>query len=257
MTGVGTGNESAGTKQDIPSESTPFNRSMMALLEKVEYRRCDSGEDIEAICRLRYDAFVPAGVIDPNPTRLYADDYDYSPNAFTFGVYFEGRLASTLRIHHITKEAPFGPAMRMFSDVIQPMLDRGETIVHPCQFAALPEVTSLALAMPYLTMRLTVVANSYFKSTKCAGVIREEHASFYERIFEAQRIGEPRQFPYFNPWLSLFMSDRAISSERILARFPFLRSSPVEQRMLFQRPGLGEQSPLTILPTAKYIREAA
>jgi hypothetical protein len=226
-------------------------------LEKIEYRRCETGEDFEAIRRLRYDAFVPAGIIEPNPSRLYCDDYENAPNAFTFGVYFEGRLASTLRIHYITREEPIGPAMRMFSDRIQPYLDRGETFIHPCQFAALPEVTSLALAVPYLTMRLTVVGNSYFKSTKCVGVIREEHAAFYERIFEAKRASEPRRFPYFIPSLSLFMSDRETSSERILARFPFLRSSPVEQRMLFHRPAFGEQTPLTILPTAKYMREAA
>lgn len=257
MADVEAGKGAVGNQHGVPSETTSFNSLMLSRLEKIEYRRCDSGEDAEAIFRLRYNAFAPAGVIPPNPTHLYRDDFDGTPNAHTFGVYFEGRLASTVRIHFITRDMPIGPVMRMFPDQIQPLLDRGETLVLPSQFAVLSEVTPLALAMPYLTMRLAVVAAAYFKATKCIGVIREEHVAFYQRIFESQRVGEPRNFPHFIPSLSLFMSDRGKSEERILQRFPFLRASPVEQRMLFHKPENGEQSPLTILPTAKYIHEAA
>ena len=39
--------------------------------------------------------------------------------------------------------------------------------------------------------------------------------------------------------------------------FPFFKSTPVEQRMLFAKPAKGELAPLTILPTAKYFRDAA
>ena len=49
----------------------------------------------------------------------------------------------------------------------------------------------------------------------------------------------------------------AINREPILKRFPFFKSTPVEQRMLFAKPAMGELAPLTILPTAKYFRDAA
>ena len=40
-------------------------------------------------------------------------------------------------------------------------------------------------------------------------------------------------------------------------RFPFFKSTKMEQRMMFGRPAHGEPAPLTILPTAKYWSDAA
>ena len=49
-----------------------FARNVMELLEKVEYRRCESGEDLEAVYRLRYEAFHAHGLLDRIPARRTA-----------------------------------------------------------------------------------------------------------------------------------------------------------------------------------------
>ena len=49
---------------------------------------------------------------------------------------------------------------------------------------------------------------------------------------------------------------RQIQSARQTATAAF-KSTPMEQRMLFAKPAFGELAPLTILPTAKYMRDAA
>ena len=45
--------------------------------------------------------------------------------------------------------------------------------------------------------------------------------------------------------------------EQTYQRFPFFRSTRLEQRLLFGTPGSGELPALTILPTAKYYSDAA
>jgi hypothetical protein len=42
-----------------------------------------------------------------------------------------------------------------------------------------------------------------------------------------------------------------------LERFPFFKSTPVEQRLMFSNPAINRLTPLSIVPTAKYYRAAA
>ena len=41
-----------------------FARNVLDVLERIEYRRCESGEDLEAVYRLRYKAFHTHGLLD-------------------------------------------------------------------------------------------------------------------------------------------------------------------------------------------------
>jgi hypothetical protein len=234
-----------------------FAKSVNALLERTEYRRSDSGEDMEAVYRLRYKAYRAHGLVIEKHDQLISDRLDEAPNCYRFGIYIDGRLISTLRLHHMTKAEPFGPIMAVFDDVLQPRLEAGETFINPSQFTADPDWSTTYRALPYLTLRLAVIANTYFKSSNCVCMIRDEHTAFYQRIFGSVQIGTSRPYPPFTVPVMLYDSDCSINLESTLQRFPFFRSTPVEQRMLFAKPRQGELAPLTILPSPKYVREAA
>jgi hypothetical protein len=120
-------------------EVSAFARNVSQLLEHVEYRRCETGEDLEDIYRLRYESYHAAGLIEESIDRRIFDEFDRSPNSYTFGVYFDGYLISTIRLHHITAEYPIGPSMKIFGDVLMPCLDRGESFVDPSRFAGDPD----------------------------------------------------------------------------------------------------------------------
>ncbi len=234
-----------------------FATKVAELLERTEYRRCESGEDIEAIQRLRYKAYRLHGFIDESGEQTVTDDLDETPNCYRFGVFIDGELASTVRIHHITKAQPYGPVMKTFADAVRPRLMRGESFINPTLFAGEPDYKAPLKALPYLTLRLGLIASVYFDATACIGVVREEHTAFYRRVFGAVQVGEPRAYPPFNVPVMLYDANCLANRERILRRFPFFKSTPVEQRMLFAKPAKGELAPLTILPTAKYYRDAA
>jgi hypothetical protein len=240
-----------------PGPGSAFVRNVLALLERTEYRRCESGEDLEAIYRLRYRAYRAHGLLPATPEQMTSDAYDDMSNSYRFGVFVDHELISTIRIHHISLDEPYGPAMSPFGDVLRPRLLAGESFINPTMFVSEPDLPATQRAVPYLTLRLGFIAMVYFNATNCLGVAREEHTAFYNRVFGAVQVGEPRSYPPFKVPVKLYDSNCAENSGWIIKRFPFFKSTPVERRMLFAKPAERELAPLTILPTAKFQTHAA
>lgn len=244
-------------KQIQDTEVSSFARSVLNVLEHVEYRYCESGEDLEAIYRLRYESYLKAGMLKPNAARSVTDSFDDLPNSYRFGVYFEGRLVSTLRLHAVSAMHPLSPSTEVFGDVLMPRIAAGETFVDPSRFAADLEFSSALKVLPYVTLRLAMVASRYFKPTACLTAIKEEHSAFYKRVFAAEAVVEARTYPGLTVPVYLYQSRTPDAVEQAERRFPFFRSTAFEQRLLFMRPKRGEPAPLTVLPTAKYSLAAA
>lgn len=234
-----------------------FADNVASLLERVEYRRCEKGEDLEAIYRLRYKAYRTNGFVAESPDRMTTDAFDDTPNSYRFGVWVDDTLVSTVRIHHVTPQQPHSPILGAFRDILEPRLARGETFVNPTLLAADPYYATIYRALPYVTLRIAVLANSYFDTTSCTCVIREEHTAFYRRVFGSAQVGEPRAYPPFSVPVMLYDSTCAINMKPTLDRFPFFRSTALERRLLFGRAAMGEVGSLTILPTARYMKKAA
>ncbi|MER8689723.1 hypothetical protein [Mesorhizobium sp. M1136] len=247
---------SAGGENSSETMSS-FARNVSAMLERTEYRRCDKGEDLEDIYRLRYKSYRSNDMVPDNENHTIHDELDEVPNVFRFGVYIDQELVSTLRIHHVTLSTPRSPSTKAFGDIVRPMLGEGMSFICPSRFASDPEWSRVYPQIPYLTLRLAGMACFHFNAPYCLSTIREDHAGFYKRIYYAEKISEPRAYPGVYNKVVLYRADVGAIRERSLSRFPFFRSTPMEQRMLFNAPGAGELAPLTILPTAKYFREAA
>ncbi len=230
---------------------------MFSLLERVEYRRCDKGEDLEDIYRLRYKAYRWNDMVPDDERHIISDDLDLAPNVYRFGIYVDQRLLSTMRIHHVTADYPMSTSTKAFGDVVQPMLKQGKTFVCMSRFASDPEWTRVYPQLAYVTLRLAGMACFYFGASYGLSTVREDHAGFYRRIYYSEQIGEARPYPGVVNRVVLFRTNAYANEARYYARFPFFRSTPMERRLLFARPAAGELAPLTILPTAKYYREAA
>jgi hypothetical protein len=71
-------------------QASRFADRVTRLLERVEYRRADSPADQSAIYRLRHDAYVRAGTIEPRPSGLFHDAMDETDNAWLIGVFIDG-----------------------------------------------------------------------------------------------------------------------------------------------------------------------
>jgi hypothetical protein len=249
--------KSAGAGGADTSEVSSFARNVLALLERTEYRRCDKGEDLEDIYRLRYKSYRLSDMVPENPDHIVHDDLDEAPNCYKFGIYVDGVLVSTLRIHQASLTTPQSPSTTVYGDILGPMMSGGLTFVDPSRFAADPDWSRVYPQIPYLTLRLAGMACFHFDAPYCLSTIREEHAGFYKRIYCSEQIGELRNYPGLNYPVVLYRADVSAIRERSFSRFPFFKSTAMEQRLMFGKPLRGELAPLTILPTAKYFRDAA
>lgn len=249
----------AETARGIPAnEYSSFVRNIFSLLERTEYRRCESGEDLENIYRLRYIAYRLNDLVQENPDRMVQDEFDDLPNCHRFGIYVDGHLVSTIRLHDVNAATPVSPSTSVYPDLLLPRLRAGERFVDPSRFAADPEWSRVYPQLPYLTLRLAGMACFHFNAPYCISMIRGDHEAFYRRIYQSRPIGDAR--PYggvINCFALLYQADVLAIQDETFARFPFFWSSPVEQRLMFGQPPKGELAPLTILPTAKYMRVAA
>jgi hypothetical protein len=206
-------------------------------LEHVDYRLAETPEEKDQIYRLRYRAYLREGAILPSESGRVTDRYDDLPNNFTFGIFVHGELYSSIRISVLTSEWRGSPSSEMFKDLLHPELDRGKIIIDPTRFVADPEKAKRFPELPYVTVRLGYVACGQFNADIGLANVRPEHRAFYRKVFLQEPWGEPRLYPGLIKPVGLMAADYRAIKERVFQRFPYMRSSAFERRMLFERRG--------------------
>jgi N-acyl amino acid synthase FeeM len=243
-----------------PAEARP-----MALgrspdpLDQVDYRLAQTPEEKDEIYRLRYRAYLREGAIQPSTDGRVIDQYEDAPNAWTFGVYFHDQLYSSIRVSVLTSEWRMSPSVELFGDVLHPELDKGKVIIDSTRFVADPEKARNFPELPYVTVRLGSMAGVYFNADYGLAIVRPEHQAFYRRVFLHETWCEPRSYPGLVKPVGLMAAHLPTVRDRVLARYPFLRSSAFERRTLFDRGGERPSSsdavvtsfePASIVPSA-------
>ena len=223
-----------------------------ALFDRVDYRPIETPEEKDQLYQMRYRAYTHGGLIPPSESERYSDSYDDAPNAWTFGIYVDGELCSSIRLHLLTSEQRMSCTTDLFGDVLHPRLDRGEVFIDPARFVANPEQAKRFPELPYVTVRLVFLACEYFNADTGLALVRPAHQGFYRRVFLNETIAEPRPFPNALAKVALMASDFRAVREKVLTRFPIMRSSAFERRMLFE-PG-SERVPVIDVPKFAFER---
>ena len=217
-----------------PTDLRPQNRGV-EVLERVDYRLAVTPEEKNEIYRLRYRAYLNEGAIEPNPTKMTTDRFDEMPNSWVFGVYYDSVLCSSIRITVASPEYPDTPSMDVFGDLLYPEVAKGKVIVDPTRFVAEPFPNRRLPDLPYMTVRLAYVACNYFNADLGLATVRTEHQAFYRRVFMHESMSAARTYPGLLKPICLMAVDFPAMREKVFARYPFLRSSHFERRMLFGR----------------------
>ena len=230
----------------------PERNSKIELLDQVDYRLAETEEEKDEIYRLRYRAYLNEGAIEPNRDRKVTDPFDNLPNSWIFGVYFEGVLSSSLRISVASPEWSDTPSMNVFPDILEPQLEKGKVMIDPTRFVADPERARRIPELPYMTLRLAYVACEYFHADLGLASVRAEHQAFYRRVF-LHTISPPRDYPTLTKPICLMAIEFPGMRDKVFARYPHLRSSYFERRMLFERHS-DRLSPVANLPEFPFER---
>jgi hypothetical protein len=220
---------------DSAAPVTRFAGSLMEILDRVEYSRVRMDVADNPIYRLRYEAYRREESVPFNDNGVVVDDLDTAPNGMSFGVYIDSELVSSIRLHHVSKEQPFGPSMKSCPDVLQPLLDRGETFIDPSRFTADYEASLAYPALPFLTLRIAVMASVFFKADACLALVRPEHTAFYRRVFGSEAMSDVRVYPGLAFPVTLFGAYVNTKLPATLRRYPFFMSTEDEREKLFAR----------------------
>jgi N-acyl-L-homoserine lactone synthetase len=218
------------------AQSQPsFSGAIWDLLDRADIRCADRLDERDAIFRLRYQAYTEEGAIQPNHEGRFSDEYDEAPNAWIFGVYVDGELASSIRLHVATRDCPLMPTLDAFGDHLQPMLDAGAVIIDPTRHVVARRIQQRHPHLVYLTMRLGWMSGEYFGAGFVLAAVRTEHQAFYRRVFGHKLVARARKYPLLEKPISLMVLDFPSARETVYARYPFFRSTFVERRVLFER----------------------
>jgi N-acyl-L-homoserine lactone synthetase len=226
------------TVASVPAAAVPvrsLSDRVIALLRRIDYRRADTLEEKEAIFKLRYAAYLREGAIPPNASERFCDALDNTDNAWIFGIYVEGELVSSIRLHVATRQLPKLPALGVFSDLLSPTLAAGRTIVDPTRFVIDRTASRRYPQLCYVTTRLAWLASEYFNTNLLLATVRAEHQAFYRRVFGHRLICEPRHYPSLIKPICLMALDYRLTRQRVVQRYPFFRSTVAERRALFER----------------------
>jgi hypothetical protein len=216
----------------IPSR---FSERILRLLERVEYRRAESAEDKDAIFRLRYDAYLRENAIEPRASCRFSDPFDEAPNAWLIGMFIDGELASSIRIHVAKDEHAPLPAKTVFPEVILPRLRRGQMLVDPSRFVTRLEFSRRFHEMPYLTVRPGWMAGAYFNADYILATCRSEHQSYYRRVFGHETWCAARDYPTLKKQLGCMGLDYFGMRDHVQQRYPFYKSTVEERTAMFSR----------------------
>jgi hypothetical protein len=226
-----------------------FAGTLTDLLDRVEYRRVTAEDQFDPVYRLRYEAYRREDFIPINSAEVVRDEFDDLPNSYCFGVYIDGQLVSSVRFHHLTPEYRESPSHSVFPDILDPMLDRGVTILDPGRFTADHEATLAYPALPFLTLRLPTVAVQYFNVRYVLSTVRPEHAAFYRRVYRSEQLGDARYYHGLSFPMVMLACDIDVMYQDMLRRYPFFRSTPEERRRLFGSTGRSHLS--LVKPSAR------
>jgi hypothetical protein len=219
----------------VRSTTSRFSDRVLRLLERVEHRCAYTRAEKEAAYRLRYEAYIRQGLIEPRlDGRLYDEAYDDAPNAWITTTFIDGELASTVRVHVATDENSVLPSLSVFSDVLMPHLRMGRVIVDPTRLAARLEFGRFP-ELPYIALRPAWMAGEHFEADFGLVSIVEHHQAFYRRVFGYAPWCEPRDYPDVNCKIACMGLDFRAARERVEARYPFFRSTRAERDALFGR----------------------
>lgn len=231
--------------------ASQFLAKVYETLEDIEYRRAWTSEDFEDVGRLRSSAYARRQVYQKQFPEMLVDDDDWAPNASVFGVYYRGELVSTLRIHHVTKDQRTSAALKMFPNVLEPLVEQGSTFIDPCRFTVDVDAARDIPGLAHVTLRLCALAGTYFDSDFCIGAVKLEHAAFYRRVFRATQLAGPIRPAGMNVEAILFSIPRA-GLVSLYERYPVFNFLPHEAEMLFGDVPTGSVRPLTVIPTARF-----
>lgn len=206
---------------------------------------------------MRYEAYGREGYIKSNAAGVFTDPDDERSNAWLIGIFIDGALAASIRLHIASRPEHFLPASEVFGDLLIPRLEAGELIIDASRMTSRLEFTRTYPFLPYITMRCAFVAMEHFGADFITAALRPEYQAPYRRMYGAVRWSAPRPYPWMTRLQALMAYDCKGMWPNTRKRYPFEQSTPEERRALYGRSSNAAHDPYAELTSGRRIRRPA
>ena len=192
-------------------------------------------EQRQAIIRLRYEASLRDQAIYGRRLPILSDRYDDTGEVYLFGLYIGDALASSIRLHIGSKEHSDFPSFEAFADILQPKLELGNVIIDSTRFVANQYLSQLNRDLPYVTLRICMMAAEHFNADYVITAATAQHQEFYRRAFNYQPVSQTRSDASLAAPARLMMLHYRTAADELHRRYPILCSTRAERRKLFEQ----------------------
>jgi hypothetical protein len=230
------------------SAASRFAVTLIDLLDRVQYRRVSVTEQFDPVYALRYAAYRREDFVPINSQQLIRDSYDDADNCYSFGVYIDEELVSSIRFHVVSPDNHTSPSRTIWPEILEPVLNGGDSYIDPSRFTADHDASLAIPALPYLTLRIVAMACEHFAVRYCISSVRSEHSAFYRRVFGSHQLGDERFWGDLRFPVCLYAADVPVIRDRVADRYPFFMSTPDERANLFDA---AQPAVRSIAPTAR------
>ena len=216
----------------VDNRHLSLDERIQAIAHRTEYRRMVDFEDREAIYHLRRRAYAKNNAHAEKWAAEAIDD-PHEDNSETIGLFIDGRLVGSVKVTVATLAYPDCQSRKYAPEVVDSLLQNGGVYIDPGRFVADPAATREFPELPYLLIKIPILACQYFEAHSCLSLVNKKHAPFYSRVFNSQVVSgeiwcEPLQ-------ANLVLMSGSVDDVRtsVLKRFPFWKASYLEMRQMF------------------------
>ncbi|NKB53693.1 MAG: hypothetical protein GKR97_15995 [Rhizobiaceae bacterium] len=203
-----------------------------AIAHRVEYRRMVDFEDREAIYHLRRKAHSKKNANIEEWAAEAVDD-PHEDNSATIGLFIDGRLVGSVKVTVATQAYPNCQSRGFAPDLVDALLDKGGVYIDPGRLVADPAATREFSELPYLLIKIPMLACQYFEAHSCFSLVAANHAPFYRRVFRSKMISGPIWYEPLQADVLLMCGSVDDVRASILKRFPFWKANYLEMRQMF------------------------
>lgn len=159
---------------------------------------CIEKESLETAYHLRYQAYLDAEAIPPNPEQQCTDPFDAQKNARTFLIWHEGKPVASVR--SLTWSADYDwaptPSINYFKKEVDQYIGLGYPILESNRFVTEPDFTGRkSLTAQMLLFRIQTLGALVDQCAYVITAVRPRHAKFYERFMNFKAISAAIKVP--------------------------------------------------------------
>lgn len=224
---IGAKNYSSGKTKNLT-----LDERIKAIAHRTEYRRMVDFEDREAVYHLRRRAYAKNNA-NAEEWAAEAIDDPHEANSQTIGLFIDGRLVGSVKVTVATQAYPECQSRKYAPQAVDALLETGGVFIDPGRLVADPDATREYPELPYLLIKIPILACQYFEAHSCLSLVAIRHAPFYKRVFNSKAISEPVWCEPLQSDLLLMCGSVDDVRTSVLQRFPFWKTNYLEMRQMF------------------------